>query len=241
MHPDSQNIFNDIRAYCIKHSNPVLVERYARYFREGYDAYGLSEEILHKKVREVLDNHCGLGLKGFLDTGDLLIASGKYEEASFAILLVEEFKKKFTKSTLKHFGKWLEMVKNWAHCDIMCGRLISYCLQNNIAEPADISSWRKSDYKFKRRAVPVSLIPLIKGENAEHQFFLDFAEPMMSDEERVVHQGLGWFLRETWKQNPVPVEEFLLKWKDTAPRLIFQYATEKMSPAQKQRFRKSKK
>ena len=62
----------------------------------------------------------------------------------------------------------------------------------------------------------------------------------MMDKEREVHQGVGWFLREAWKIEPAPVEAFLLKYKDTAPRLIFQYATEKMTPEEKNRFRKSK-
>ena len=63
---------------------------------------------------------------------------------------------------------------------------------------------------------------------------------MMMDPEREVHQGLGWFLREAWKKQPEPTELFLLKWKNTAPRLIFQYATEKMTPEGKQKFRKQK-
>jgi len=58
------------------------------------------------------------------------------------------------------------------------------------------------------------------------------------DPAREVHQGVGWFLREAWKIQPIPVEEFLLKYKDTAPRLIFQYATEKMKPEEKERFKK---
>ena len=66
---------------------------------------------------------------------------------------------------------------------------------------------------------------------------LGFVNALMMDKERFVHQGLGWFLREAWKIHPQPVEEFLLKWKDSAPRKIFQYATEKMSKEQKVRFR----
>jgi 3-methyladenine DNA glycosylase AlkD len=69
---------------------------------------------------------------------------------------------------------------------------------------------------------------------------LEFLRPLMMDEERVVHQGAGWFLREAWKQDPKPVEAFLLEWKDRAPRLIFQYATEKMTPAARARFRRGK-
>jgi len=64
---------------------------------------------------------------------------------------------------------------------------------------------------------------------------------MMLDSERVVHQGLGWFLREAWKRRPKEVEQFLREWKDSAPRLIFQYATEKMTPAGRARYRRVRK
>ena len=37
----------------------------------------------------------------------------------------------------------------------------------------------------------------------------------------------------------LPVEEFLMKWKDTAARLIFQYATEKMSKEYRLKFRRN--
>jgi hypothetical protein len=62
----------------------------------------------------------------------------------------------------------------------------------------------------------------------------------MHDDERVVHQGLGWFLREAWKRDAADVEPFLLRFKDSAPRLIFQYATERMAAADKARYKASK-
>jgi 3-methyladenine DNA glycosylase AlkD len=51
---------------------------------------------------------------------------------------------------------------------------------------------------------------------------------------------MGWFLREAWKVNAAEVEAFLLKYKDSAPRLIIQYACEKMTPENKQRFKRAK-
>ena len=63
----------------------------------------------------------------------------------------------------------------------------------------------------------------------------------MMDPEKKVQQGLGWFLRESWKIKPKETETFLLKWKNNAPRTIFQYATEKMTAEEKKRFRKDKK
>jgi 3-methyladenine DNA glycosylase AlkD len=83
------------------------------------------------------------------------------------------------------------------------------------------------------------MLGLLKAE-AHVSLWLDFLRPLMTDAERVVQQGLGWFLREAWKKHPRPVEAFLLEWKDQAPRLIFQYATEKMSKADRARFRRQK-
>jgi len=103
----------------------------------------------------------------------------------------------------------------------------------------DFSSWLDSPFKFQRRCVPVTLIKHIK-KTRQVMPSITFVEKLMSDLEREVHQGIGWFLREAWKISPIETESFLEKWKDTAPRLIFQYACEKMTAENKQRFKRAK-
>ncbi len=49
----------------------------------------------------------------------------------------------------------------------------------------------------------------------------------------MVHQGIGWFLREAWKIDAQTTEKLLLKYKNTGARLINQYACEKMDRADK--------
>ena len=63
----------------------------------------------------------------------------------------------------------------------------------------------------------------------------------MLDSEKVVHQGVGWLLRELWKKSSKEAEDFLYKWKDKAPRLVIQYATEKIDKKKRKIFRKSEK
>jgi 3-methyladenine DNA glycosylase AlkD len=94
-------------------------------------------------------------------------------------------------------------------------------------------------FKYQRRAVPVTLIGLLK-ETQKLEPLFQLIEPLMGDGEKVVQQGTGWFLREAWKRQPKPTEAFLLRYKDTCPRLIVQYATEKMESSAKQRFRRSR-
>ena len=232
----------EIRAYCEAHADPALVAKYYRYFKEGYDAYGVSQPLFEAgRDRFLAGWREELGLAGFLELGDLLVRDGKYEMGSFAISFLTAFLEEFTPATFRHLGQWLAVgIGNWAHCDYLCGEVLSPCLLRGVVPTEAMAGWRVAPSRWQRRAVPVALIKPFKKTGAIEPA-LAFIEPMMGDAERVVHQGLGWMLREAWKKKPEPVEAFLMQWKDTAARLIFQYATEKMAPERKRLFRRAPK
>ena len=234
--------FDKIRNICEANADEATVQKYSRFFTEGYDAYGLSKEVFLEQA-SVLKSEIkeDLSLEDALKLGELLFESGKYEEGSFAIHIIRAYERDFTPDTFQHVGEWLEHgVRNWAHTDVLCSEVLSIFFKSELCGLNDLSSWRDSDSKWKRRAVPVAMIELMRIKE-DVDSFLSFIDPMMLDEERFVHQGLGWFLREAWKRQPQPVESFLFKWKDTAPRKIFQYATEKMTKEQRVRFRAERK
>jgi len=235
-----QSLYSDIITFCKANANVELVKKYSRYFKEGgYDAYGVSYPLLQEKVKTILAEP-GINLDFVMQTSRLLIPGTKYEEASFALMMMKALKKHYSVETFTEIGHWFDIgIRNWAHTDALCSEILSVFLLKNIISYKEMESWKKGKNKFQRRAVPVSLIKLIK-ETREVREYINFIEPMMMDPEREVHQGLGWFLREAWKIQPLPVEDFLLKYKETAQRLIFQYATEKMTPEGKARFRRIK-
>ncbi|NUN00394.1 MAG: DNA alkylation repair protein [Bryobacteraceae bacterium] len=214
-----------------------------RFFAEGYDAYGVDanapewgrrRQAWAGKLREA-------GPSAFLDAGDALVRSGKYEEASFAILLAADLKEYRTPEAFKRIGAWFGGgTRNGAHTDMLSGEVLSaFLLQGKVALE-DLERWRNSPFKFQRRAVPVTLIRLLKGK-ADHARLLAAIEPPMMDSEKVVQQGTGWFLGECWRREPELTGMFLMKYKDSSPRIIFQYATEKMPPRDRQRFRREHK
>lgn len=237
-----QSIVLEIREFCESNRDEDRVKKYAKFFTEGWDAYGLTPELLlgqKDKINQKYQKE--LTLEDYIKLGDLLVKSGKYEEASFAIRLLDPFKDQFQKNHFQEIGAWLEKgICNWGHTDVLCGELLSPFLEKGVAEMDDLAAWRQSPSKWKRRAVPVALLNSAKTTK-DIIPILDFIEPMMHDEDRFVHQGLGWLLREAWKIHTKPVEAFLLQHKDTAPRKIYQYATEKMSKEDKERFRAAKK
>jgi 3-methyladenine DNA glycosylase AlkD len=237
-----RSIVAEIRSFCEANSDEKQAQRYARFFTEGYDAYGVGQDAFMEKKAELVEKHReGVSLEDALKLGEMLLRSGKYEEASFAILLLEPHRDRFTRAAFQEAGKWLDHgIRNWAHTDVLCRDVLSLFLKRKIVDLKQTAAWRESPSKWKRRAVPVTMVEALETVRGIKPW-LAFLEPMMLDEDRFVQQGLGWFLREAWKRHPKPVETFLLKWKDSAPRKIYQYATEKMTKTQKERFRRAKK
>ncbi len=207
-----QELFNEIRAYCQANASEAIVKKYERYFKEGFDAYGLTKEILEEKIDEIIKRE-DVDLDLVYQTSPLLLKTGKYEETSFAIRLLYAFSRQFNKTTFLEIGKWFEIgINNWGHTDAICGYFFREFFKRKIISLSDLSPWRKAVNKYQRRAVPVAMIEILRAK-WDFNGLLEFVNPMMPDPERVVHQGLGWFLREAWKRYPEPVEAFLLKWK----------------------------
>ncbi len=234
--------FLEIRNFCEKNADPEIVKKYARYFTEGYDAIGLDPDKYESQRDKWLEQWGkDFALDDYLLLGDKLVATGKYEEASFAIGFIYSMTEKFMADTFEKLGKWLEEgIVNWAHTDVLSGKALSHFITHNIVGLEALKKWTESPSKWKRRSVPVMLIDALKTKIPLGKLFKAI-EPLMLDTDKFVQKGLGWFLREAWKVQPKETEDFLLKWKDTCGRIIVQYATEKMDKEHKVKFRREKK
>jgi 3-methyladenine DNA glycosylase AlkD len=237
---DSSELVQNIREFCIANKgDDATIKKYSRYFKEEYRGYGLNAPLIYSKVKTLL-KESEVSLETVLEATPVLIKNGMYEELSIALLLIDGFYKQFTKKTFQELESFYQIgITNWAHADMLGMFIIPKFLKGNVISFVDLKPWLKSSNKFQRRSVPVTLIKLLKTTGDFDPFF-HFIEPLVMDSEREVHQGVGWFLREAWKLKRVETETFLMKWKDRAPRLIIQYATEKMTSTEKLRFRRIK-
>lgn len=232
-------LFKELQSFCAENADDAIVKKYARYFKENYNAYGISTPLMREKIKEI-SGRKDIDLTLILDAAPLLMKSGKYEETAFLLHLLNARHKQFTKDTFHTVGSWFATgIHNWAHADTLGMMILPGFIKSGIVTTEDFKPWIYSQYKFQRRCVPVTLIKSLK-ESKNYSSFFALTEPLMTDPEREVHQGQGWFLREAWKIRSTETEKFMMKYKDISPRLIFQYACEKMTAAEKLRFKKSK-
>lgn len=235
---DTDLIYDGICSFMRDNSDPSVAVKYSRYFVEGYDPYGIDPSLLKGKVLETKAS--GLNIGEALPLCRKLVSSGKYEEGNFAISLIKLFERQYSPEVFAELGSWFDIgIINWAHDDGLCMDVLSTFVIRRIVALEEISAWRSSGLKYKRRALPVSLIKALGNPYCAEEIIIAI-RPLMTDPEKVVQQGTGWLLREIWKKHPMPVEELLLEFRQTGSRIIYQYATEKMTAEQKERFRREK-
>lgn len=236
---NSEELIKEIRSYCLANADESNVIKYSRYFKGGFNAYGLTNGQVNTKVREILLDS-SVTISTVLQAASEWARSEKYEETAIALMLLNDMKNQYTREVFTAIEKWFEYgIRNWAHADILGMWILPEFLRKQIVTIGDFEVWLNSAYKFQRRCVPVTLIKSLKTIE-DFRVLFDFIEPLMTDSEREVHQGVGWFLREAWKLNHEVTEACLKKHKNTAPRLIIQYATEKMTREERLNYRKEK-
>jgi 3-methyladenine DNA glycosylase AlkD len=235
-------IVAEVQEFCRAHADAALVKKYARYFVEGYDAYGVDFRIPEYDAQRKawIGRLKEAGSGAVFEAGDRLMETGKYEEGFCAIRFAADSREFYTAEVFERIAGWFESgIVNWALCDVLAGEVLSQFLLDDIVELKALQPWVESKHKYQRRAVPVTLIKTLKSRRDYGPLFT-LIEPLMSDGEKVVQQGTGWFLREAWRLQPKPAEAFLMWFKQTCPRLLVQYATEKMDKAARARFRRTR-
>lgn len=232
----------EIRTFCESNSDPEIIKKYSRYFKEGYNGYGIAQKVFEtQRDQWILDWKTEMTLANYLDLGDKLMETGTLEEMSFAIVFLKSERENFTENTFNRIGNWFNYgIFNWATTDVLCMLVLSSFLIDNKISFEKLKEWTTAESEWQRRAVPVTLVELIKHD-LKPSVALPVIEPLMLDDSQYVQKGIGTLLRGLWKKYPQIIEDFLLKWKDECGRLIVQYATEKMDKEYRKKFRKTKK
>ena len=162
-----QKIEKEIRSFLKKNADEKIVIKYARYFKEGYDSYGIDWNKFTTQKDEWF-NYCenNLSRNEIFVLCENLMKTGKYEEASIALNFFIRFRKNFNKKMFNIMGKWFQKyIVNWAHCDCASGDILYFFVRDKVVSLKDLMKWSKSSSKWKRRAVPVTLVKLVSKDD----------------------------------------------------------------------------
>ena len=231
--------FKQIQAFYKKHADPKIIEKYSRFFRDGYDPYGVDPKILSPQLDVWYEEVKGdFKISDYKKLFGMLLESGKEEEFSVVIRFLRHMEKLHSKSLFNNIKGWVaKYFRNWAQIDSLSASVLSPMLLNKVISHQDILAWHTHESKWVRRCVPVSTIYVFYKDHKLAPV-KKVADLLVNDPIREVGQGVGWMLRDAWKVYPGEIEKLLLKYVKTGNRTAYQYACEKMDKAYRKKFRR---
>lgn len=237
MTPRQQEIFSYCEKYFFAHEDPSQMIKNAHFFRDGYDAYGLTEPEL-KELRDTMLEGFNPDVHEIADLAEIFFATGKYEFGSLAFMMLKKHRPRFDRYVYEAIFRIMEKgIENWAHCDLFSQKITPVFLELGIASVEDFAAWRDSSCRWTRRCGIQTMLYL--RDKASPEMLLEFAVPMLGEQDRMAQQGLGVFLRELWKLHSEEVEEYLYVHKEDIPRVVMQFASEKMARDKKKRLHRT--
>jgi 3-methyladenine DNA glycosylase AlkD len=135
----------------------------------------------------------------------------------------------YNDKTFSVFEKWLKKyVTGWGDCDDFCTHAFGELISQNNELFSQILKWTNHPDFFVRRAAAVILIYPIKHNKYQNLNPFLISDTLMNDNHHLVLKGYGWMLKVLSETEKMNVYEYLMKSKNTMPRVSFRYALEKL-------------
>jgi len=194
--------------------------------KESHITTGKVRKISAALYKEVEDK----GIDNILKLSEELLQERSWALGVIAYDWAFRVRDQYTEKTFSTFEHWLkDYVRDWGDCDDFCihalGALVSQ--YNHLFE--NVLQWTEHSDFWVRRGAAVSMIYPIKKDKYESINPLLVSDRLLQDDHYLVLKGYGWMLKVLSQQEPERVFEYLLKHKETMPRVAFRYGMEKLS------------
>lgn len=200
---------------------------------ENYVIYGIKFKILENFVKSVF-NKSACSYEEAIEVFKKLIRTNVEEEKFAGLHFLNQFKKFFTSDTIDLFrNEYSQYCYTWSLCDSTCVRVLGPFLGkkgNESLAKKTVDEWSNSEHMWIQRASMVILLKLamIKKDFDESYVFGIVEKMLKYSRQPYIEKGIGWLLKTCSKYKPELINNYLLNNKETFPRLILRYASEKL-------------
>lgn len=176
---------------------------------------------LYRKLKDKNIDHVLMLCEQLLDEREWALGIIAYDWA-FRV------RKQYSEDTFFTFENWLKKyVKGWGDCDDFCTHAFGALLSQNNDLFEHVIKWTEHpDFTVRRAAAVILIYPIKHNKYSKINPYV-ISDALMTDEHYLVLKGYGWMLKVLSESEPERVYAYLLKNKETMPRLSYRYALEK--------------
>ncbi|UCE46507.1 MAG: DNA alkylation repair protein [Phycisphaerales bacterium] len=232
MSTQTQQIMKKLRELSDSH----IAAHSRRFFRTGPGQYGEGDRFLGIRVpviRKCVREYPAISLP---DTVELLKSPFHEARLLALLILVAKYSRAMEnaerEAIYRSYLKHTEFINNWDLVDCSAEHIVGAHLLDKDKRP--IYKLARSKGLWKRRIAVMSTFHFVKREDFSDT--LAIAELLLNDPEDLIHQSVGWMLREVGSRNRKVEEKFLTKYYKQMPRTMLRYAIEKLPETDRQAY-----
>jgi 3-methyladenine DNA glycosylase AlkD len=205
------------------------------FFKQEIKSHGWYTAALRRAIRrcrgEILREH---DFEFLAQVADQLFSGLLLEEKIAGVFLLEGLEAECGDREFAMFESWLDRISSWADHDGLVHSLISPMIRAQPARSQFVFRWAKSPNRWHRRAACVALIRPARAQLLFPEI-VKLSDALLADKDDMVQKGLGWLLRETAKFDAKRTVPYLVKIRESAPRLVLRTACETLPASLKQK------
>jgi 3-methyladenine DNA glycosylase AlkD len=134
---------------------------------------------------------------------------------------------------IKLLERLLRESRTWALVDVLSASVVGRLVERNPALVAVLDRWATDDDFWIRRSALLALLGGLRRGEGDFDRFSKYADAMLEEKEFFIRKAIGWVLRETAKQRPDLVFEWVLPRAARASGVTLREALKPLSESQR--------
>ena len=200
------------------------------YLKSDLDFLGASVPAIRRVVKAFAREHPGLGRGSVGDLVDALWAAPIHERRMAAVEILSAYAALLEPEDLERIEQFLRQAKTWALVDNLAAIVVGGLVERFPELTPVMDRWADDDDFWLRRSALLShLLPLRSGRG-DFRRFGQYADAMLDEKEFFIRKAIGWVLRETGKQRPDLVYDWLAPRTHRASGVTVREAVKQLPP-----------
>jgi 3-methyladenine DNA glycosylase AlkD len=212
---------------------PERAEQEKRYLKSDLDFYGATVWEVRRAAKEELSSGSQPDRPALLEAVETLWSRPVHECRAAAVELLEELADLLEPHDIGLIERLIRESRTWALVDALAPSVAGPLVERHPELGSTLDRWAADDDFWVRRAALLALLLPLRRGAGDFERFGRYADAMLGEREFFIRKAIGWVLRETSKQRPELVYEWLVPRAHRASGVTIREAVKYLSEEQR--------
>jgi 3-methyladenine DNA glycosylase AlkD len=207
---DVERVVAEVDAQLLVNRTPERAVKEKAYLKSALEHYGTSVPAIRSVVTTIGRQHRALDHDELMALVAALWVAPVHERRMAAVEFLDLYVQLLEFDDMGVIEQMLREARAWAFVDALAASIVGSLAERTPEMDAVLDRWSTDDDFWIRRSALLALLKGLRRGEGDFDRFSRYADTMLDEKEFFIRKAIGWVLRETAKQRPAMVYEWLL-------------------------------